>query len=261
MQTNNYQIVVFLVSVTILILLLMTVIVTLLYFHQNKRIAFRQQLINTQLEIQEETFQHISREIHDNIGLSLTLAKLYLNTLNSTPQQKHAVVIESSVDLISQAINDLSHISKSFNSEAIKSEGFLAALRMKLEKILKTEKFTIKFEIFGDPIFMESQSELIIYRITQEALNNIIKHSKATEITILLDYTQDRLVVEIHDNGIGINWLTLEKSKSIEMKSGLDNMKKRAKMINGSCEIKSNQTGTTVLVTIPLQANEKSISY
>lgn len=239
----------------------MVAIVTMLYFHQNRRIAFRQQLTSTQLEIQEETFQHISREIHDNIGLSLTLAKLYLNTLSSTPQQKHLTVIESSVDLISQTINDLSYISKSLNSDAIKSEGFLTALRMKVEKLLKIGKFSIKFEIRGDPVFMESQNELIIYRITQEALNNIIKHSKATIINIILNYTQKDLIVEIQDNGVGINWLALEKNKSIEMTSGLNNMKKRAKMINGSCEIKSNQTGTTVLVTIPLQTNEKSNSY
>src|SRR5215213_8542464 len=108
MQTNNYHIVSFLFSVTVLILLLMSVIVTLLYFHQSKRIAFRQQLINTQLEIQEETFQHISREIHDNIGLSLTLAKLHLNTLDLGPELTQKDKVDSCVDLITQAIHDLS---------------------------------------------------------------------------------------------------------------------------------------------------------
>jgi two-component system, NarL family, sensor kinase len=167
MQTNNYHIVDFLIAITILILLLTAVIITMLYLHQNRRISFRQQLINSQLEIQEETFQHISREIHDNIGLSLTLAKLNLNTLSGMPPQKHAATIESSVELISQAINDLSHISKSLNSESIKAEGFLNALQMKLEKLKKSEKFSIDFNISGDPVFMESQTELIIYRITQ----------------------------------------------------------------------------------------------
>lgn len=252
MQTNNYHIVSFWIAITILILLLLGAIVTMLYFHQNRRIAFRQQLVNTQLEIQEETFQHISREIHDNIGLSLTLAKLYLNTLPGMPPQKHAAVIESSVDLISQAINDLSHISKGLNSEAIKAEGFLSALQMKLEKLKKVEKFIIKFTICGNPVFLESQTELIIYRITQEALNNIIKHSKATEINISLSYENVSLILKIQDNGIGINWATTEKTKSLKMSAGLNNMKKRAKMINGSCEIKSDHTGTIVLVTIPL---------
>lgn len=261
MQPGNDQIITFLIAVTIIMLLLMAGIVTMLYIHQNKRIAFQDQLASTQLEIQEETFQYISREIHDNIGLSLTLAKLYLNTLNNHSLQKQTEVIDSSAELIGQAISDLSYISKNLNSELIKSEGFINVLQMKLEKIRKTEKFKIQFAICGNPVFMSSQSELIVYRIMQEALNNIIKHSKATAIDIVLNYFETDLNVKIQDNGIGINSTVNDKMKFKEMSAGLNNMKKRAKMINGSCDIKSNQTGTTVLVTIPLQTNEKSINY
>jgi two-component system, NarL family, sensor kinase len=260
MQAGNSQIITFLIAITILVLLLVGVIITMLYLHQNRRIAFHEQLANTHLEIQEETFQHLSREIHDNIGLSLTLAKLYLNTLDTTPTLKQSTQIASSIELISQAISDLSHISKSLNSEAIKTEGFISVLRMKLEKIQNTKKFEVRLKINGEPIFMESQSELIIYRITQEALNNIIKHSKATHIHVTLSYFENSLMVEIRDNGVGINWSSLEKTKSGQMPAGLNNMKKRAKMINGSCEIKSDHTGTTVVVTIPLQINERSIT-
>jgi two-component system, NarL family, sensor kinase len=261
MQTGNSQITIFLIVTTLLIVLLVGVIVTILYIHQNRRISFQESLSNSQLEIQEETFQHLSREIHDNIGLSLTLAKLHLNTLDLNLQQRTPTTIKGCIDLISQAITDLSYISKSLNTEAIKSEGFLSALQMKLGTISKTEKFAIKFIVNGDAVFLASQTELILYRITQEALNNILKHSKATEIHISLTYTQAYLTLQIKDNGIGINWEEIEKVKSSKMSAGLNNMKKRAKMINGFCEIKSKQTGTTVLVTIPLQANEKSTSY
>lgn len=232
----------------------------MLYFHQNRRIAFHEHLTHTQLEIQEETFQFISREIHDNIGLSLTLAKLYLNTLEINSVQNPKIIYET-VELITQALNDLSDISKSLNSEAIRSEGFLCALQLKLDKIKKTQRFEIDFKITGNPIFLDSQSELIIYRIIQEALNNIIKHSKATEIAIWLNYNDKELTAEIRDNGIGINWEQLEKTKSTTMSAGLANMRKRAKMINGSCEIRSNNNGTTITLTIPLQTNEKSITY
>ena len=73
----------------------------------------------TQLEIQEDTFQHISREIHDNINLSLTLAKLNLNTLNWSEKEKAISQVNSSIDLISQSIANLSDISKSLNSDII----------------------------------------------------------------------------------------------------------------------------------------------
>jgi signal transduction histidine kinase len=67
--------------------------------------------------------------------------------------------------------------------------------------------------------------------------------------------------LKIQDNGIGINWSQVEKTISTQMSAGLNNMKKRAKMINGSCEISSDNAGTIVLVTIPLQTNERSINY
>jgi two-component system, NarL family, sensor kinase len=242
---------------TIVILVLTGIIFTILYIHQNRRISYHEHLVNMQLEIQEETFQQISREIHDNIGLSLTLAKLYLNTLNLNIDQKHASVVESSIELIGQSISDLSYISKSFNSEAIQTEGFLSALKIKLEKINTTKQYTTHLNIIGEPVFMDSQNELIVYRIAQEALNNIIKHSKATEIKITLIYTQAYLTLKIQDNGIGINWQELEKIKSSKMSAGLNNMKKRAKMINGTFDIKSTNQGTKISVTIPFQINEK----
>lgn len=253
MHTGNGQIITFLIIITLLTVLLVGTIVSILYIHQKRRIAFSEHLTYTQLEIQEETFQHISREIHDNIGLSLTLAKLYLNTLSIEIDQKHTTVVESCVELIGQAINDLNYISKNFNSEAIRNEGFLTALKIKLDKINKTKKFHASLDIIGEPIFMESQNELIVYRITQEALNNIIKHSKATQISVSLEYTPIHLKLKIEDNGIGINWEELEKIKSSKMSAGLNNMKKRAKMINGTFDIKNINHGTKILVTIPFE--------
>jgi signal transduction histidine kinase len=237
--------------------LLVASIFFILCIHQNRKIAFHEQLTYTQIEIQEETFQHISLEIHDNIGLSLTLAKLHLNTLDLNSKHESLIAIKSSVELISQAINDLSHISKNLNSEAIRGEGFIAALQMKLEKISKLKKFHVTFNIEGETFFMDAQSELILYRIAQEALNNIIKHAKASEIYVNLNYTPDQLLLAIADNGSGIKWRELEEKKSTKMPAGLNNMKKRAKMINGSCDIKSSETGTKVLITIPLQTNEE----
>lgn len=260
MQTNINQILNFVLAITFVLALLTAVIVSLLYFHQKRRITFQQQLAAVQLETQEDTLQHISREIHDNISLSLTLAKLQLNTLDAVSESKRNKMLESSVELISQAISDLSQISKGLNSEAIKAEGFLNALQMSLESLKKIGKYSIGIYITGEPVFMESQSELIAYRITQEALSNIIKHSKATKIDISLSYSFQYLILKIQDNGIGIDSAELEKKTTNRMSAGLNNMQKRAKMINGSCEIKSENTGTTVLVTIPLQTNDKSIT-
>lgn len=257
MQANNSQIVFFLIITTFLILLLLASIVTILYLYQKKRLLFQEALSQTRLEIQEETFQNISREIHDNIGLSLTLAKLHLNTLSYNPTKKRSILIASSIELISQAINDLSDISKNLNSEAICHHGLLNAIQIKLDKIKKTGRYSVRFEVEGHPVFMHSQKELILYRIFQEALNNIIKHARATSINVILNYTSTVLQLEIHDNGVGINYHEIEKGTQTKIMTGLTNIKKRAKMLNGICDITTSSNGTTISVTLPFEKDEK----
>src|SRR5678815_5083890 len=107
MQKAHYDIVLFLSVCTFLILLMAGFIVTILYLYRKKQLAYyktieelrldyEKNLLHTHLEIQEQTLQHISREIHDNIGLSLTLAKLNLNTLDWDHPSKTKIQIESS---------------------------------------------------------------------------------------------------------------------------------------------------------------------
>src|SRR5687768_12655611 len=132
MQEEKSTIIISIIVTSIFILVLISFIAFVIFLlnrrhidHQ-RRIAnlksdFEKTLLSTQLEIQEQTFQNISREIHDNIGLSLTLAKLNLNTLlyNKSDIDK----INSSIELIGEALNDLSDISKSLNPEIINSNG------------------------------------------------------------------------------------------------------------------------------------------
>src|SRR5215831_12354634 len=122
------------ISITFILLLLVSFIISILFIYQKKQIAHfntieelkldhEKRLLQTQLEMQEQTFQHISREIHDNISLSLTLAKLNLNTLHWENAEKAKAQTDLSLEQISKAINDLSDISKSLNSELIINQG------------------------------------------------------------------------------------------------------------------------------------------
>ena len=154
-----------LATVLILTLVIFTILIILLY--QKKQTAYlrnleslkldyEKNLLKTQLEIQEQTFQNISREIHDNIGLSLTLAKLNLNILEIENREKANELILSSIELISKSINDLSDISKSLNSEAIGQQGFLNALRLEVERLRKLNRFAIDFSVSGNPVFFDT---------------------------------------------------------------------------------------------------------
>lgn len=213
-------------------------------------------ILNTQLEIQEQTFQHISREIHDNISLSLTLAKLHLNTYNLKGKDNGHNLVESSVDLISKALTDLNDISKSMDSDLIESHGLIHAIEYEVEILQKTGQFQVEFQVTGSPVFMDSAKELVVFRIIQESCNNALKHSGANNIYIHLCYHDQEMEIQIRDDGKGFDPEELKKRASNKPFSGLKNIKNRAALLGAEVKIESvSDAGTCVKLNIP---NKKS---
>jgi signal transduction histidine kinase len=236
-------------------------IITILYLYRKKQIVYfkkieelkldyEKNLLHTQLEIQEQTLQHISREIHDNINLSLTLAKLNLNTLDWSLASKARSQINCSLEQISKAIIDLSNISKSLNSDLIANQGLTEVLKNETDRLRELSLFELIYSVTGNPVFMDSQKELVIFRIIQEAFNNIIKHAKATSVKLSLNYTIDHLHILVADNGCGFCKEKVEQNN--KSNAGLTNMQKRAILFNGRTTIDSKSGGgTNILITIP----------
>jgi two-component system, NarL family, sensor kinase len=261
MQDNNNQIIIFIILSTAMLFLLAGLIISILYMYQKRLYYFKRNmnnmildheknLLTAQVEIQEQTFQEISKEIHDNISLSLTLAKLNLNTLDWKNVSKLSESISSSVQIIGTAINELSNLSRSMNSEIIKNLGLHKAIRMELERVEQIAQIQVHFKIEGDPVFMNCQKELVLFRIIQEAFNNIIKHSNATIVNLNFKYNQEHLDVLIEDNGSGFT--PSEINYKEKMHAGLINMKNRAKAFGGTLElISSPNSGTKICITAP----------
>ena len=257
-NTDAQSVIIFIIACSVLILLLSGFITFIIYKYQQKqnsyfknlaelKITHENDLLQSKLEIQEQTFANISREIHDNIGQKLTLAKLYLNTLKIPDGSGIALQIRDSITMIGEAINDLSDISRSMSSEIILNNGFIKALESEVTQLNKPGVYKITLVVTGDTIFLDANKELVLFRITQEALNNIVKHADATEIWIRVHYRADSLTLNVTDNGKGIADL---KDKS---GNGIINMTKRAKMLNGAFEIESQQgRGTTLKIEIPI---------
>jgi signal transduction histidine kinase len=214
------------------------------------KFEFEKNLLATKVEIQEQTFLNISREIHDNINLSLTLAKLNLNTLDWNDVNKTFNCVKDSIDIIGSAITDLSDMSKSMNPELIGNLGLLNALENEITRIRRLARIHINLELSGNPVFIESEKELVIFRIIQEAFNNIIKHSQAKNVTLKLHYDPTYIEILIKDDGVGFNnepRLILKESKA-----GLLNMQTRAELFKGSIRVESiPHHGTQLLIKIP----------
>lgn len=217
------------------------------------KISYENSLLQSQLEIQEQTFQNIAREIHDNIGQKLTLAKLHLNTLRYDKINEATLRVNDSVDMISEAINDLSDISRSMNSEILLSNGLIKALEFEAAQLSKSGKYKISFSTTGHPVFLEANTELVLFRIAQEALTNIIKHAGASSISILLHYDTALLAMTIQDDGKG--FYTDEN----RFGTGLSNMRKRADTLKGRLVISSTpHISTQIKIEIPVHEDKKS---
>ena len=259
-STESYLI--FIIICTLLIILLVSFVSFIIYRYQIKQNAYNMEMeemkiehenemLKSQVEIQEQTFENISREIHDNIGQKLTLAKLHLNTMNLNDNAVATASLNDSVNMISEAINDLSDISRSMSSEIILQNGLIKALEFEVAQLNKSSLYKINLLVNGDPFFLDSQKELVLFRIVQEALNNIMKHAAAKKIEITMNYFSDHVEMHIKDDGLGfVNGPGCFKG------TGIANMNRRAGILKGHCIVISNPgEGTQIKIEIPINEN------
>lgn len=263
-SSSAESLIIFIVICTFLIALLISFITFIVYRYQQKQNAYYKdieslkalhanELLRSQLEIQEQTFENISREIHDNIGQKLTLAKLHLNTLDVSNDEAASSQLDNAVSMIGEAINDLSDISRSMSSEIILHNGLIRALEFEVSQLNKSKQYRILFSVQGDPVFFDANKELVIFRIIQEALSNIIKHAFAKKIEITAAYHEHLLLIAVCDDGHGF----MEEINEIRG-TGIANMHKRAGMLNGRLMINSEITkGTCIRIEIPIYESER----
>jgi signal transduction histidine kinase len=262
MQASEAYITAIIIASTLILLSLSTFIVGFAVLHFKRisgfhesmkalQLNFEKNILKTKVEIQEQTLLNVTREIHDNINLALILAKLHLSTVDLSKEEDVQTTIESSVRILSKAVNDLSDLSRSMNPEVIKNSGFMNVLDCELKKITLNTKLLIRQNVSGEPVFMEAEKELVVIRIIQEALNNILKHSKATLINLYFNYMETNLEVRVKDNGVGFALEDIKNRKGTIM-AGLINMETRAKLFGGTFQIQSCPSqGTEIYVSIP----------
>jgi two-component system, NarL family, sensor kinase len=250
----------FLLIIVLLVILFCAFIIFIVVKYQQKQTEYYRNIealktlhqntvLQSQIEIQENTFDNIAKEIHDNIGQKLTLSKLYLNTLQLNNIQASAIAIQHSIELLSSSIAALSDISRNMSTELLEENGLVRVIQSEINKLNSIGIFTVDFAVQGNEFYLNSKTETILFRIVQEALNNIIKHAQATNIQVEFRYATQDVTIVITDNGIGLP----KENKATG--NGLLNMKKRAQLLNGSFNIESLQQGTTITIQIPKDAN------
>lgn len=213
---------------------------------EEMRNRFEQTLLKTQLEIQEQAFAYISQEIHDNIGQILSLARLNLNTFgNSYTEEK----INQTDDLLGKAIKDLRDLSHNLQNNRIHNIGIIESIRQLLVSLEKTGRFETSFHTSDYFHITDNNTDIILYRMIQEIINNIIKHASASKIDVSIDTAADTTIIRISDNGVGFDTSLLKTEERSGI--GLYNIINRAKMINTTVDVKSVPgNGTTITLFI-----------
>ncbi|MEL6810924.1 MAG: ATP-binding protein [Bacteroidota bacterium] len=204
----------------------------LLREQQEAENRFKEEIIETQVEIREETLRNISWELHDNIGQMLTLAKIQLQNADGDCEEVH----EAS-NTIGKCLMELRSLSKLINPDTFKNLSLEEALKLEIERFNRMKYLEATLS-FSPPTFtLDLKVEVIIFRMLQEFFTNTVKHSKATKLSVHLNYDDQLLSIEARDNGIGFDTEKMNVSSGI----GLSNIKNRARLINANAKISSKK--------------------
>jgi two-component system NarL family sensor kinase len=214
------------------------------------KVIFDSELIKTQMEIQEQTMQTIGADLHDNIGQLLSLTSLTLNSIELDNTDKAQQKIDAAIELNLKSIKEMRLLGRLLHGEQLLKLGLEEAIRSEITWIEKSGRFAVIYDIDGErPDANNADKDLILFRITQEILNNIIKHSQAKEINIKLGYRDTGIRLQIIDNGTGFSIGDLPEAQK---GMGLKNIQKRAEIVGGEVFIQSTPgEGTCIDIFIP----------
>lgn len=217
----------------------------------------RKALIMRLVAAQEEERRRISRELHDQLGQRMTALMMGLKTL-SAQSHEHDLTLSNLLklqDLAGELTRELHALAWDLRPPALDDLGLQTALYNYVEEWAEQTHIAVDFHCTGtDGGRMPLEVEITIYRIAQEALTNLLKHSGADRVSVVLERLGDEVVAVIEDNGRGFDAEALLKPSGRGRKLGLLGMCERAEMIGGTLNVESSPgAGTSVFVRIPLQ--------
>lgn len=264
MQPEGSKIFLIFIIGTLMLLLISTYAIILLFYYRKKqlknikekeslKLQYEREILQSQIEVQNATLQHIGQELHDNIGQLLSVARLNLTVvediIDSTDNQFY---IKQANELVAQSLNDLRSLSKSLDGDFVADFGLHESIAQELNRIRRTQRFDTEFVLLGQPYSIGFQPEIVVFRIAQEILTNALKHSNATLLTAKLSYEPTLLSLQLFDNGKGFDYQLISQNPIGQSGAGLRNMQRRANLIGGNCQIESTLgQGTRITIAVP----------
>lgn len=215
---------------------------------------FEETVAKTSEEIQEQTLKYVGQELHDNIGQLLSLASMQMGMLGVKIADDIKEPYIETQKIIKESLGEVRALSKSLNTDVIQKRGFAESIEAEINRLNRMKLIMADLDIEGSFVAFENKKDgIILFRILQEFISNTVKHSKATELKISLNYSNDQLVIKAIDNGDGFIM------DDVEVSSGLLNMKNRAKLTKSTYNLVSQPNeGTALTIVYPIANRAKA---
>ncbi|GEJ44916.1 MULTISPECIES: sensor histidine kinase [unclassified Chryseobacterium] len=250
MEENNL-VIIFTITLFIIVLTMIFIYAvfikkktTMLIEQKEKDLRFEKELATSQVEMKEQTLNYIGQELHDDLGQKLSVVRLRQNQLITKLKDSEKEDLIELNELLGECIQDIRNLSKTLITEQIIHFGLAESIEREVQRIRKLKLLKIEFITQKQDIDITPKHGLILFRIIQESINNILKHSKAKNVSIQLEDDCEKLHISISDNGKGFD------TNIIQDGSGLKNMELRARLIHAEFTIQSQlNKGTQTLIT------------
>ena len=209
---------------------------------------YERELATSQLEIQEQTFKNIGWELHDNVGQLLSVLSIQLNMMLLKAPRTIQKQLKDTSDVLGNTIQEVRNLSKTLNNEVVNKNGLIRSLEIEVERFNRLKYLEAFIQVNGKVRYISTEHEILIFRMYQEFLSNVMKHSKAKNLSVTLNFNANDLEIIAEDNGLGFD--TSQKTES----SGLQTIKGRAALLSAKYSLTSvinNGTKLVLLYTFP----------
>jgi two-component system, NarL family, sensor kinase len=208
------------------------------------------------LRTQDEERRRISRELHDSVGQSLAAIKMNNAMIKSQVQNASPEVSEglrSNDDLVDEILRSIRTISHLLHPPLLDESGLPSALRLYVEEFSSRSGIKIDFDCRTSPMRLPPEHETALFRIAQECLGNVHRHSSSSTAGVRFYVKDDKAHLQVNDSGRGIS---IERQREIASGGGgvgLRGMRERIAQVGGELQIISSSKGTTIEVAVPIE--------
>jgi signal transduction histidine kinase len=230
-----------------------------------KREALKGDLFRRIVDAQEAERQRIARDLHDETGQALTAIGLGLRGLstaltNNRNRERAIKTLRHLESLSVDSLHELQRLIADLRPSHLDDLGLPAAIRWYAGNVQERTGLKIIVDIDGDEILISSALKIAIFRIVQEALNNVTKHAQAKGVHIKLEYQLRHLIVSVRDDGVGFDLDAVRMSRARRPSLGLAGMQERAALVGGEVSIQSSpEQGTLVEAKLPFHSQESEV--